>query len=99
MLPGDPKLRVPHVGWNSVEFSEEFGEFHQGSVADFYFDHSFALDGATRARAIGVCRHGKEFQAVVRRGNMVGTQFHPEKSQSAGLRFLNSFLALGNPHA
>lgn len=86
-------VRVPHVGWNRVEFSEPFGDFAVGTGADFYFDHSYAYHTPDKGRTTAVCRHGIEFRAIVRRDNIAAAQFHPEKSQSAGMRFLRGFLA------
>lgn len=90
----DANVRIPHVGWNDVTFDAEFGEFARGDSADFYFDHSYALKTPTLSQRVGACMHGETFCAVVRRDNVVAAQFHPEKSQTAGLRFLRSFLAL-----
>ena len=92
-LGGGPGVRVPHVGWNSVHFQHAFGTFAPGDAADFYFDHSFAYDEPREGRAVGQCLHGVSFNAVLERRNIVAAQFHPEKSQSAGLRFLESFLS------
>jgi glutamine amidotransferase len=86
-------VRVPHVGWNTVTFPSGFGEFAPGTSADFYFDHSFAYYAPRYGEQIALCRHGDEFCAVVASGNIVAAQFHPEKSQAAGLRFLRGFLA------
>jgi glutamine amidotransferase len=91
--PAGSALRVPHVGWNTVEFRETWGQFRQGERPDFYFDHSFALDAPTRGRSVGVCEHGRTFSAFVTRDNIVASQFHPEKSQAAGMRLLQSFFA------
>jgi imidazole glycerol-phosphate synthase subunit HisH len=88
-----PGVRVPHVGWNTVQFGERFGDFAPGASADFYFDHSYAYHAPAHGRTLASCVHGLEFCAVVRRDNIVAAQFHPEKSQGAGLRFLRSFLA------
>lgn len=96
-IPSSPMIRVPHVGWNDVGFEEAFGEFRQGDRADFYFDHSFAYHDPRDGRMIGSCEHGERFAAVIRNGNLVAAQFHPEKSQAAGLKFLRSFLALERP--
>lgn len=94
-LPADVAgVRVPHVGWNQVTFSERFGEFAAGGGADFYFDHSYAYQDPDKGRVIGKCRHGVEFCAVVQRDNIIAAQFHPEKSQSAGMGFLRSFLTI-----
>lgn len=97
IVPALPAVRVPHVGWNDVRFDHAFGDFAQGAVADFYFDHSFAYHNPTSADVVGVCHHGSEFAAIIRRGNLIAAQFHPEKSQKAGLRFLSGFLAMTMP--
>jgi glutamine amidotransferase len=92
--PAAGSVRVPHVGWNSVEFGADVGEFKAGNSADFYFDHSFACGAPAHGDLIGLCRHGRIFGAVWRLRNTLACQFHPEKSQSAGLRFLRGFLRL-----
>lgn len=94
LQPASRDIRVPHVGWNTVSFDEDFGECRQGDSADFYFDHSYAYQDPTLAHRVARCTHGATFCAVIRRGNLVAAQFHPEKSQAAGMRFLRSFLAL-----
>ena len=94
MPPQAPLTRVPHVGWNEVRFEEDFGSFRGGDSVDFYFDHSFAYHDPTHGFVLGSCEHGTRFAAIVRKANIVAAQFHPEKSQSAGLRFLESFLEL-----
>ena len=86
-------IRVPHVGWNSVRFEHHYGAFAAGEATDFYFDHSFAYHQPRLGHTVGYCTHGVRFSAVVRRENLVAVQFHPEKSQAAGLRLLTSFLA------
>jgi len=85
-------IRVPHVGWNTVDFERPCGGFAPGEGADFYFDHSFAWERPQDGELVGACTHGMRFCAVVRRANIVAAQFHPEKSQTAGLRFLSGFL-------
>lgn len=87
-----PAVRVPHVGWNEVTFEEPFGSFAAGDSADFYFDHSYAFHDPVHGTTLGSCEHGIRFSAIVRRGNLIAAQFHPEKSQEDGLRFLRSFL-------
>lgn len=91
--PAGSELRIPHVGWNAVTFEEAFGQFRAGESADFYFDHSYALDVPTKGRRVGVCEHGRAFSALVLRDNIVAAQFHPEKSQAAGMKLLQSFFA------
>jgi len=89
-----PDVRVPHVGWNTVRFEEAFGDFAADGEAEFYFDHSFALDAPGQGRRLATCSHGQTFCAALRHGNLVAAQFHPEKSQTAGMRFLRGFLSL-----
>lgn len=89
-----PAVRVPHVGWNDVEFAAPFGDFSAGERADFYFDHSFAYHDPVHGEVLGMAEHGERFAAIVRRGKLIAAQFHPEKSQRAGLRFLKGFLEL-----
>lgn len=90
----DPKVRIPHVGWNTAVFSRPFGSFCAGEGADFYFDHSFAYRQPRLGEPVAVCTHGEQFCAVVARDNIVAAQFHPEKSQGAGMRFLKAFLEM-----
>lgn len=91
-LSQSPGIRVPHVGWNTVTFEHSWGAFSAGDSADFYFDHSYAYGVPERGRALATCEHGRRFSAVIKHENLVAAQFHPEKSQTAGLRLLDSFL-------
>lgn len=90
----EPDVRVPHVGWNTVTFEEDFGEYRKGGQADFYFDHSYAYRKPTNGKVLASCAHGETFCAAIRRENLVAAQFHPEKSQTAGARFLRAFLSM-----
>jgi glutamine amidotransferase len=92
-FPGGAGVRVPHVGWNTVRFERSFGTFDRGTTADFYFDHSFAYHDPKAGETIGACMHGVRFSAMVAAGNITAVQFHPEKSQSAGLKILSGFLS------
>ena len=92
-----PEIRIPHVGWNDVRFEEDFGSFKAGDAPDFYFDHSFAYRDPRLGRAIGSCDHGGRFTAILRNDNIVAAQFHPEKSQTSGMRFLTGFLEMQRP--
>jgi glutamine amidotransferase len=89
-----PDIRVPHVGWNDVRFSQPWGGLAAGAAADFYFDHSFAYLDAAPGDVLADCVHARPFCAAVRRRNVIGAQFHPEKSQTAGQAFLRAFLDL-----
>lgn len=94
LTPTSSDIRIPHVGWNTVTFDEDFGDFAAGDTADFYFDHAFAYQSPTHAHRVASCTHGQTFCAVIRRDNLLAVQFHPEKSQTAGMRFLTGFLSL-----
>ena len=93
--PADPSLRVPHIGWNEVTPGAP-GRLLAGVPAGstFYFVHSYHFVPEDPERVTGHCDHGGRFAAVVEWGHVVGTQFHPEKSQQAGLLLLKNFLAL-----
>lgn len=94
-IPGDgARVRIPHVGWNDVCFERSFGRFATGQHVDFYFDHSFALFGYDESETVATCRHGVEFAVVAKCDNIVASQFHPEKSQDAGLDLIKGFLDL-----
>jgi imidazole glycerol-phosphate synthase subunit HisH len=89
----DPTLRVPHVGWNEVRQVREsvlFDGLADGSL--FYFVHSYHIDADDAELVKGETEYGVRMAAVVERGNVYGTQFHPEKSQLAGLTLLGNFL-------
>jgi imidazoleglycerol phosphate synthase glutamine amidotransferase subunit HisH len=87
--PAEPlqrRLKVPHMGWNSVEPTGEH----------YYFVHSYYVEPKKLEDVMWMTTYGSiRFPAAVRRGNVLGCQFHPEKSQRAGLRFLRAFLLGG----
>jgi glutamine amidotransferase len=85
-------VRLPHIGWNSVEINPEavlFKDVPQG--ADFYFVHSYHVD-CDDSLVAARCNYCYPFAAAVERGNVFATQFHPEKSQRYGLKVLQNFL-------
>jgi imidazole glycerol-phosphate synthase subunit HisH len=90
----ESNVRVPHVGWNDVVFKEDFGQIKSGEVIAFYFDHSFAYQNPKLGNELAFSCHGRQFTAIIKRENIVAVQFHPEKSQSTGMRFIKSFLSL-----
>lgn len=88
----EPKLKVPQIGWNQVTWQKP-DPLTEG-IADksyFYFVHSYHAVLDDEEQALGLTDYGGLFPAVVRRGNVWGAQFHPEKSQDAGLRMLKNF--------
>lgn len=95
-IPKDMGLKVPHIGWNSVEMAKKDGIFKgipNGSY--FYFVHSFYLNGASDEDVAGTTEYGVKIQCAVEHGNLCATQFHPEKSSEIGLKVLRNFLEKG----
>ncbi len=88
-------VRVPHVGWNQVEFKQEHPIF-QGlpDQSFFYFVHSFYVEPADPGCVLGETEYQSRFASICGRGRVVGVQFHPEKSQAAGLKLLSNFAAM-----
>jgi glutamine amidotransferase len=88
------RLRIPHIGWNQVEFSGRHPVLAGLPASDcFYFVHSYVAVPAREADVIGRAEYGGRFAAAVARDNLFAVQFHPEKSQAAGKRLLDSFAA------
>jgi imidazole glycerol-phosphate synthase subunit HisH len=89
----DHGLRLPHVGWNSLS-RERDSVLWQDLKLDslFYYVHSFAMVSRDPGVIIGTCEYGSTFVAAIQSANIFGTQFHPEKSQRAGLQLLGNFL-------
>jgi glutamine amidotransferase len=84
-----PGLTVPHMGWSRLDVSDEGCRLASGDYV--YFAHSFACDDGPAS--IATARHGRTIPAALRQGNLLGAQFHPERSAGAGARFLKAFLA------
>jgi len=93
LRPDDASLPVPHVGWNElhqVRPSRLFAGIADGAL--FYFVHSYRLAPRAGGLAVGETDYGGRFVAAIERDNILGTQFHPEKSQKDGLAVLGNFL-------
>lgn len=88
-------LALPHVGWNNIEIIKK-DEIFNGieSFLDFYFVHSYRFKVVNREYSLAETIYGEKFSSVIKRENIYGVQFHPEKSQSYGLKFLSNFLKL-----
>jgi len=87
-------LRIPHMGFNEVDVvssSHLFGDI--ANKSDFYFVHGYHVKVEDSNDIIAVSTHGNKFVAAIGHGNVFGTQFHPEKSQSQGLQLLKNFCA------
>lgn len=86
-------LRLPHVGWNSLEILRPGGFLPRADQkADYYFVHSYHVRAAADV-VVATCRYGEPFAAALRADNIFAVQFHPEKSQWSGLQLLRGFAA------
>jgi len=93
LTPNDPTLKIPHMGWNSLEKTPEHPVFNGVSAGDHvYFVHSYHLRPGNPQDLLAEVDYGGPITAAVGRDNIVGTQFHPEKSQKTGLRLIGNFL-------
>jgi glutamine amidotransferase len=96
ITPGDPKLKIPHMGWNTLNVARPHRLIDglplgpEGRHA--YFVHSYQLNPSQRSDLIAEAEYGGAVTAIVGRDNIVGTQFHPEKSQKLGLALITNFL-------
>lgn len=99
LIPGDvchldidSQYRLPHVGWNGLDASRDhplLKGIRPG--VDFYFVHSFYFQADDQAHVVGTTKYGINFPSFIAKGNVAGTQFHPEKSQRNGLQILDNF--------
>jgi imidazole glycerol-phosphate synthase subunit HisH len=89
------KLRLPHIGWNDVTMqgSHALAEGFP-KAATFYFVHSYQVIPKDDDVIAGVCDYGESIPAILQKGNICGTQFHPEKSGEDGLQIFKNFLSL-----
>jgi glutamine amidotransferase len=92
-LPASPGLRVPHMGWNRI-VQKKPSPLLDGLSPDarYYFVHSYYMNCADPADVLATAVHGIEFTCAVQRGNIFGTQFHPEKSLRHGLALMRAFV-------
>jgi glutamine amidotransferase len=97
LAPAERRFKVPHIGWNDVQLVREgvlYGGLGEAPV--YYFVHGYHLEVAPEAAAAvtATCWHGETVVASVEQSNILGVQFHPEKSQRAGLRLLENFCSM-----
>ncbi|MEL7542602.1 MAG: imidazole glycerol phosphate synthase subunit HisH [Pseudomonadota bacterium] len=96
IVPAAADLKIPHMGWNTLARTGAhplFDDLPLGSDGwHAYFVHSYHLEASSPEHIIATTDHGGPITAVVARDNIVGTQFHPEKSQQLGLAFITNFL-------
>lgn len=88
-------LKIPHMGWNAIMIQKQsplFNDFHQESR--FYFVHSFHVQCNCKDDILTITHHGYDFTSSILRENLIGVQFHPEKSLKYGMKFLENFVKL-----
>ena len=89
-------LKVPHMGWNQIKVQPAGNQMFKGlsSGENVYFCHSYFVKPKDASIAAGITNYGIDFVSAVVRDNVWGVQFHPEKSQKAGLQILKNFAQL-----
>ena len=94
ITPSDPALKVPHMGWNDMVLDRPHPVLAGLATGDHaYFVHSYRFQVSDPAHLLAHVEYGGPVTAIVGRDTILGTQFHPEKSQAAGLRLIANFLA------
>jgi len=86
-------IKIPHMGWNSIIFDKDnslLNNIKKGE--DFYFVHSYQFNVKENNFVLAKTKYGVDITAIVLKNNILGTQFHPEKSQRAGIQFIKNFL-------
>ncbi len=93
IVPSDPKLKVPHMGWNDLVLEAPHPVFDGINNGDHaYFVHSYHMQVSLSKQRLAHVGYGAEITAVIGRDNLLGMQFHPEKSQITGLKLITNFL-------
>lgn len=93
ITPADPALKVPHMGWNDLVIDTPHPVLDGIATGEHaYFVHSYAMQVSNPAERLAHVDYGGDVTAIIGRDNIIGTQFHPEKSQHAGLRMIANFL-------
>ena len=91
--PTEPSLKIPHMGWNDLVIAQEHPVLDGLKSGDHaYFVHSYAMQVSDEKELLAHVDYGGRVTAIVGRDNIIGAQFHPEKSQEAGLRMIGNFL-------
>tara|TARA_B100000767_G_C19762085_1_gene535636 strand:- start:112 stop:711 length:600 start_codon:yes stop_codon:yes gene_type:complete len=90
-MENNPEQKLPHIGWNNVKHNQSGIFKNINDNSDFYFVHSYSFVPKEEAE-IFYCQYSQEIVAYIRVGNIHGCQFHPEKSQSSGLKLIENFL-------
>lgn len=84
-------FRVPHMGWNTIDIKKKDAIFYGLEQSRFYFAHSYHFICKDKENELADTNYGCDFTSVVRKENIIGVQFHPEKSHKFGMKFLENF--------
>ncbi len=88
-------LKIPHMGWNNILIKNNETIFKEMfDDCRFYFVHSYHLDGCDEQQILSTTNHGYQFVSSIQKENIIGTQFHPEKSHKYGLKLLKNFVEM-----
>lgn len=88
-------LPLPHVGWNDISIKNDHAIFSELPLnPDFYFVHAYAIQALNEVEVLATTEYGVNFHSVICKENIIGVQFHPEKSQRNGLQLLNNFVGM-----
>ena len=87
-------IRVPHMGWNDIQIQNKnyLKKFSSLNKKNFYFVHSYHMECKNKIEVLATVNYGKKMVAAVCKDNIIGVQFHPEKSQLVGIKFLQQFI-------
>lgn len=91
-IESDSKLKLPHMGWNNIKVTTNHKVFENLDGEYFYFVHSYHFKAKDKNHQIAVCDYGQNITAAVGNKNVIGVQFHPEKSQQSGLKLIENFV-------
>jgi len=95
ITPNDSSLKIPHMGWNEIKIEKQHPVLDGINSGDHvYFVHSYHFDCVDKNNALASVDYGQRIVSVVANDNIVAAQFHPEKSQSTGLKFISNFLKM-----
>ena len=81
LYPEDKSLKIPHMGWNEVNFEKDNGNFSDLNGENFYFVHSYYFNASNSDNILATTNYNQPFPSALIKNNIIGTQFHPEKSQ------------------